>query len=205
MKKPLIIFLAISSILIALFILLIIISFTTVRPTTDLINKSIAQGLSKLVRIPVGIPSPALSFDETVYLWEMETLDKEVTGVRLVHETGLSDFQDKINVVLELQENGDPSIFNKVLPAIIADPQSLNSALDPQKANLSANESVGYTGIELAIRESTGQTISIKWDFRKENLSPELPGLYSKLNIYPQPALRFLYELPNIILGLLSG
>jgi len=186
-------------------ITVIIISFTIIKPTTEAINKNIAQGLSKLGRIPVGIPSPALTFDETVYLWEMETLDKEVTGVRLIHQTGFAKSQTKITVVLELAENGDPSIFNKVLPAIIADEQSLNSARDPQKANLSENVNVGYTNIDLSLRESTGQTINIKWDFQKENLNPELPSLYSKLNIYPEPLLRFLYAFPSIILGILSG
>lgn len=206
MKKILVIsIISFFVVVIILFITATIVSFTIIKPTTESINKSIAKGLSKTVRIPTGIPSPTLTFDETVYSWEMETLDKEVTGVRLIHQTGFAKSQTKITVVLELAENGDPSIFNKVLPAIIADPQSLNSARDPQKANLSANETVGYSNIELSLRQSTGQTIRITWNFPKEKINQNLPNLYSKLAIYPEPLLRFLYGLPSIILGALSG
>ena len=205
MKKPLIIFAALFSFLLILFVVLVIISFTIVRPTVESINKSIAEGLSKLIRIPTGIPSPALGFDQTVYAWEMETLEKEVTGVRVIHGTGLPKYQDKINVVLELSENGDPSIFNKVLPAIIVDEQSLSSAQDPQKANYAVNDSVGYSELALGLRESTGQTVKISWNFTKEKLNSQLPSLYTKINPYPEPLLRFLYEIPSVILGLLSG
>lgn len=204
MKKPLIIFSAIFIFLVFIIVGSIILGFTIVKPTVEQINQNIAQNLSKLVRIPKGIP-PAFGFDKTEYLWEMETIEKEVTAVKLTHLTGIPKNQDKITIILELPENGDPSIFNKVLPAVIADGQSLNSALDPQKANFSPNESVGYESLNLALRQSTGQTVKITWSFEKGKLGPELPNLYSKLSIYPEPILRFLYEIPNFTIGLLSG
>lgn len=182
-----------------------IISFATVKPTARSINDSLANYFSKIVRIPKGIPPPSYDFDQTTYFWEMETLEKEVIGVRFKHQTGFSKNQDAIEVTLEMPQNGDPSIFGKVLPAIIADSQSLNSAQDPKKANLSENQQIGYKSIELELKESTGQTTKITWIIPKSNLTEDLKSLYNKFYNYPEPILRFLYALSEFTLGLFRG
>lgn len=189
----------------ALIIAAEIISFTTVKPTARSINDSLASYFSKIVRIPKGIPPPGYDFDETTYFWEMETLEKEVVGVRFKHQTEFSKNKDTIEATLEMLENGDPSIFGKVLPAIIADSQSLNSAQDPKKANLLENPQIGYKSIELELKESTSQTTKIIWIFPKSNLTEDLKSLYNKFYNYPEPILRFLYGLSEFTLGLFRG
>jgi hypothetical protein len=205
-KKKLLIA-AVVAILILIFLLVatIISSFTVVKPTTQSIDQKLAQKMASIVRIPQGIPLPSHDFEETVYFWEMETLEKEVIGVRFKYQTGFSKNEDKIEAVLEMPEKGDPSIFNKVLSAVIADRQSLEAAQDPQKANLSVNQSVGYQQIRLAVKPETKQTIKIIWDFDKTSLGEDLHRDYLKLERFPTFLLKILYGLPNLIIGLFSG
>lgn len=206
MKKPLIItIIGIFSTLATLFVAALVVGFTIVVPTTEAINTQLAKDLAKIVAIPQFIPSPALSFDQTSYLWEMETREGEVTPVRFHHDTAFSKDQKEIKAVLELPQGGDPSIFVKVLPAVITDEKSLRSAQDPQKADLSPNPNAGYKQISIRIREETKQTTKITWEFEKSALSPQLQNLYAKLAVYPPTLLRFLYHLPKVTLEMLSG
>lgn len=203
MKKILIIVAALIFLLIAAFIFAIYYSFTTVKPTTEQINQDLASYFSRVVYIPKGIPPPIQGFEETIYFWEMETLEKEVVGVRLKHNTAFEKNQKVITLTLEMEEKGDPSIFNKVMPAVIADQQSLSSAREPEKANLSANEEVGYNGIKLSVIPERKQTTQVIWEFEKSNLPEELKSKFKKLENLP--ALGFLYSLPHFILSLFSG
>ena len=154
--------------------------------------------------LPQGI-GPSLDFDKTDYFWEMEMPEHEVVGVRLSHNTAFQKDQNIIYLTLEKEEKGDPSIFNKVLPAVIADPQSLAAAQDPPKANLGANTKYAYNNIKLATKPETNQTTKITWEFEKSKLPDDLKEQYQKLDSIPPSLLKFLYSLPHFIIALFSG
>jgi len=107
-------------------------------------------------------------------------------------------------VTLEMPENSDPSIFTKVLPAVIADAQTLKSATDPLKQNLNGNKNVGFEKIALEKDKKNNQTIKVSWKYSKENLPEEIKKLYGKLN-YPQALLKTFYKIPNFLLSLAKG
>lgn len=180
-------------------------SFAVVRPTTQEINDKLKTlVLSKIVRIPEAIPQPGYDFSQTSYEWEMETNAGEVTGIRFNYTPAFSKNDKDITVTLEMPENGDPSIFTKVLPAVIADEQSLKSATDPLKQNLNGNKNAGFEKIALEKDKKNSQTIKISWKYSKENLPEEIKSLYKKLN-YPQALLKTFYKIPNFLLSLARG
>lgn len=206
MKKAIILSIASVFIILIGFIWYVIsVSFNQVRPITTEINKNITKDLSKVVRIPEGIAPPMRDFNQTIYSWEMETPAKEVTGVTFKYTPSFAKKDGKIVAALEMPENGDPSIFNKVIEAIIVDEQSLSAARDPQKANLGANDKSGYNSIKLAVSPKSGQTTKITWEFDKKNLSNELNSSYTQINKIPGFALEFLYKLPGFVISLLKG
>lgn len=205
MKKLALIFVISSAfILLVLLITVIIVSFTVIKPTTDAINRKLAKKFAKIVRIPQGIPPPVYGIDTTSYFWEMETLEKEVTGVRFMYDPAFTGDKKQIEAVLEMPQNGDPSIFNKVLAAVVSDQQTVKSAQDIEKANLSANVDAGYGKIDLTLKPETKQVVRITWTFNKNNLEDDLANDYQKLAKYPRPVFSFLYGLPHLIIGLLS-
>ena len=204
MKKIIIIAVLAFAIVLVLFILAAVYAFKTVKPASKVINQNLAQFFSQVIYLPQGV-GPSLDFDKTDYFWEMETRQNEVVGVRLSHNTAFQKNQNIIQLTLEKEEKGDPSIFNKVLPAVIADPQSLSAAQDPQKANLNANPKYGYSSIKLAVKPETNQTTKITWEFEKSKLPEELKVQYQKLDTIPASLLKFLYSLPHFILELFSG
>lgn len=205
MKKLLLVIALLVILLTILLITTIVYSFQTVKSTTQEINADLAQNFSKIIYIPRGIPAPIQGYSETIYFWEMETPEKEVVGIRLKHDTAFSKNQKIIKLTLEREEKGDPSIFNKVLPAVITDKQSLDSARDLQKANLAANREAGYQNIKLSVLPETTQTIQIVWEFEKSSLPEELQAKYRKFESIPEPILKFLYALPHFILSLFSS
>ena len=206
MKKFAIIFAAIVAIfLISAIAAGIVISFTVVKPTTKAINQKLVEHFAKIVRIPQGILPPNVGFDLTSYSWEMETIEKEVTGVKFSYNPAFVRNQNVILATLEMPEGGDVSIFNKVLGAVVSDKQSLNSALDIEKANLSANQDAGYSKINLSIKPETKQTIKITWEYDKSKLGNDLSQDYAKLAKYPPSLLGIFYGLPHLIIGLLGG
>ena len=191
--------------IIASIITAIIISFTVVKPTTEAINQKLAEHFAKIVRIPKGILPPNIGFDLTSYSWEMETIEKEVTGIKFSYNPAFVRNQSVILATLEMPEGGDVSIFNKVLGAVVSDKQSLNSALDIEKANLSANQDAGYSKINLSVKPETKQTIKITWEYDKSKLGNDLSNDYTKLAKYPPSLLGIFYGLPHLIIGLLGG
>lgn len=206
MKKTLIIGAATCVIsVIALLITVVFISFSQIKPITESINRNLAQNFAKIVYIPKGITPPAFTFDETAYFWEMETPQNEVIGIHLKYQTGFTKNQESIEVTLEMPEKGDPSIFTKVLPAVITDKKSLTSAVDPQKADLSANEKAGYNNLKLIQTPTTSQTIKIIWNFPKTAFGEETAKLYQQLTKYPEFVLRLLYGIPNLTFSLLGA
>ena len=206
MKKITIIFLLLVIIfLIVLAVAAVIASFVIVKPTTEAINQKLTEHFSKIVRIPKGILPPNIDFNQTSYLWEMETTEKEVIGVKFTYTPAFLKDQNVIVATLEMPEGSDASIFDKILPAIITDKQSVNSALDVKKANLSANQESGYSKIMLSVKEDTQQTVKITWQYDKVNLTEDLTQEYTKLAAYPSFILKILYSLPHLVIGLLGG
>src|SRR3989344_7274124 len=180
-------------------------SFVVVKPTTQLINDKLASTVfSKIVRIPQGIPRPSYDFSQTGYEWEMETNAGEVTAVRFNYNPAFSKDDNYIIVTLEMPENSDPSIFTKVLPAVISDEQTLKSATDPLKKNLNGNKGAGYEKIALEKDKKNNQTIKISWKYSKGNLPESIKQLYSKLN-YPQAVLKTFYKIPGFLVNLARG
>lgn len=188
--------------LVVIFIYAVYISFKTIKPTTEAINNDLEKQFSKIIYFPKGIPRPSYDFNETRYLWEMETPSGEVTSIKVKYNPEFLKDEKRIQLSLEMPENGDPSLFNKVMPAVVADKQSLDSALDPKKANLGPNKNAGYENINLTTKPETNQTIQIVWNFKKEDLSEELKSKYQKLSSYPKPILKFLYGLPHFAMSL---
>ncbi|TSC69886.1 MAG: hypothetical protein CEO12_674 [Parcubacteria group bacterium Gr01-1014_46] len=183
----------------------VIYSFAVVKPTTEAINKNLAKHFGKIVYIPEGIPPPGRDFNDITYFWEMETPAKEVTPIRFKYHTGFSKNQHILQAILELPEGGDPSIFGKVMPAVIADRRSLESARDPQKANLAANSEAGYSALKLTVNATTSQTVKIIWDFEKGSFDEETLKLYRKLHKLPEPLTRILFTLPSFTISLLGA
>lgn len=206
MKKIIVIVIAVSAIgSIVTLATLIYSSFSKIKPAAETINKDLAAHFKKIVRIPELIPPPIQNFEETAYFWEMETIENEVIGVRFKHTTGFAKDQKTIIATLEMSENGDPSIFTKVLPAIIVDKQSLDSALDVKKANFSPNEEAGYKSFKLAVDQKNNQTIKISWEFEKSKLNENLLASYAVLAKHPQQILELLYNIPKFAQSLFAG
>src|SRR3989344_4709692 len=156
-KKIVLILIGIILVLLAIFVYAVIIGFTKINPTTKKINHLLAQKLLSVVRIPQGIPPPFQGFDETLYFWEMETIEKEVTGVRFKYTPVFSNKLQTLEVVLEKPENDDSSIFEKVLPAVVLDKKTLDAVGNSKNPDLSANEEVGYNSIQLFVDEKTSK------------------------------------------------
>lgn len=205
--KKFVIILVVASALIFIIVLSVatFIAFKVVGPTTATINKDLEAYINHVVRIPEGIQRPSIDYSEIKYFWEMETLEKEVTGVNFMYTPAYSKNQNSIEATLEIPQNSDPSIFNKVLPAVISDEQSLKSAQDPPKANLAANPAAGYKSISLSTLPSTGQTTKIIWEFSKNDLPEDLQKSYQKLQKFPEPILSILYGLPHFLISLVQG
>jgi len=177
------------------------VSFTYIKPATEAINLKLAKKFAKVVRIP-KIPPQTTSFGETLYFWEMETTAAEVVGVNFRHSTGFSKSQDKIEAILELPPSGDASIFAKVLPAIVADSQSLSASQDIEKANFDANKEAGYLSIRLSVKPETKQTTRIIWNFDKNYFLEDISDEYAKLQRIPEPVLKNLYLFQKLIIDL---
>lgn len=204
-KRLVLVILIFLVIFISLIIWAIYLSFAVVRPTTEEINKKLASLVfSKIVRIPVGIQRPSYEFGQTRYFWEMETNQKEVTGVNFTYNPAFTKTEDRIIASLEMPQNGDPSIFTKVLPAIVSDDQSLKSAQEPNTPNLSGSLLAGYTKIELSQDVKNNQTTKIVWTYEKSKIPEEIKKLYAKLN-YPPKILKILDSIPGFLINLARG
>lgn len=181
-------------------------AFTTVEPITQKIDKGLEAAFTRTVRIPVdSIPRPSREFGQITYLWEMETLDKEVIEVRFTYTPAYTAEQKEVVSSLEMTEKGDPSIFDKVLPALLADEQSLTSARDPQKANFGASEKAGFSKMAIAKDARGDKTIKITWTYNKEEIGKDIKEDYQKLEKYPTWMLENLYSIPGYLRDLVKG
>lgn len=203
MKKPLIIILGILVIFICIFTFAVIISFKVVKQTTDKINFALKDNFQTIVRIPAPIPPETKSFDQTRYIWEMETTAGEVVKVRFTHDTAFSKSSTKIIATLEMEPGGDPGVFDKVLPAVIADKQTIISVGDSNNRNLNANPQQGYDKIEFTI-SNTDKVLKVVWQYNKEVFVSKNQNLYSKIYGYRERILIGLYILQRGILQIFS-
>lgn len=207
MKKFLLIFTAIFFVLVIIvFFAALIISFKFVKQTTDLVNEDLKSKFTQtIVRIPEEARPTHRDFTTTIYNWEMETNQNEVTTVIFKHDTGFSKEQNKIVATLQMDQVGDPSLFNKVLPAVIADKQSLVSAQNVQNAKLDANPEALYTKINLYSYEGRSEQVSkITWDFDRDAIGKDSKNLYILLQKYPPWLVKTLYALQSATLQILS-
>jgi len=183
-----------------------ILSFKVIKKTTDQINSGLNNQFQQLVLIPQVVPPSYRGFYQTTYRWEMETPQNEVIKVVFTHDTGFPKSQSKITATLSMEPGADASLFNKVLPAVIADKQALSSAQDYEHANLGANDQIGYD--KLTLEPVTGdntKVTKITWEFEKSKLTKNEDDLYRKLNNFPESLLKMLYSLQQFTIGIFSG
>lgn len=182
------------------------ISFKVVKKTTDQINIDLNSKFQQIVLIPQVIPPSYRGFYQTTYNWEMETPQNEIIKVVFTHDTGFPRSQNKITATLSMEPNADASLFNKVLPAVIADNQALTSAQHFELANLSANNEIGYKKISLEPVEGDNTRMTrITWEFDKNELTKGEEELYNKLNKLPEPILKYLYSIQQFTIKAFSG
>lgn len=204
-RKIIFTIIALVLLFIAAIIFTVVTAFKVIKPTTDAINRDIVRDIAKTIEVPKGIAFPAQDFYQTTYTWQMITPQKEVTPVIFTYTPAFLKNTGKIVATLSMPENGDPSVFGKVLEGIIVDKKSLQSAKYPQEANLEASPQAGYSKIHLSVTPKTSQTTSISWEFEKKNLSSDLNIQYKKLNSYPSFVLKFLYSLHGFVIDLFKG
>src|SRR4030042_2321166 len=191
--------------LIIIFSLVIYFSFFKVKPTADALNYKLAEKFSKIVRIPTGLPRPQKSYAKTSYYWEMETLQKEAVGVKFEFDPAYTPGQEIITLILDMPQGGDPSVFHKVLPAVISDSQSLTAASDPQKADFEGNKEAGYTSIKVYRDQNNVKTVRIIWEFNKADFDENIKNLYAQLDKYPHSLLKIFIILPIMARELIAG
>lgn len=197
-------------ILVAVFLIFtvaaIVFAFTKTKPTTERINRRLTDKFQKIVRIPTDIVIAKYTFDETLYIWEMTTPQNEAVPVRFTYSPDFLKTREKMEATLEMVTGGDPSIFDKVLAALIADGKTLKAVQDSENAEFSPNPDAGYTSYQLFLDTHTGKVVKIVWEFEKQSLADdETKKLYTQLNSLPPKAVRVLYEVPQVILGVLQG
>ena len=184
----------------------IVFAFVKTKPTTEKINRQLTETFQKVVRIPTDIVIAKYTFDETLYIWEMTTPQNEAVPVSFTYNPDFLKTQGKTQATLEMVSGGDPSIFDKVSSAVIADEKTLKAVQDTENADFSPNPQIGYTSYQLFLDPHTGKVVKIVWEFEKQNLiDDETENLYTQLNSLPPKAVRALYEVPQVILGVLQG
>lgn len=204
MKKAFLIFtLLFIFIVILLISTSIYLSYKFIRPQIKAVNLSLEDEFIKVVNIPRDSARLNLNFGNVYYFWEMETPQNEVVGIYFRYDPDYLANSGEIVSKLEMAEGQDASIFSKVLPALIVDPESLTYAQDATKeiANITLNKSFKDVTVE---RNKNNQAIAIYWTYDRNKITRDLKA-YSILNSYPKPTLKILYEIPNIIVGLFAG
>ena len=187
-------------------VFVIVFAFTKTKPTTEKINQNLTDKFQKIVRIPTDIVISKYTFNETLYIWEMTTPQNEAVPVKFTFNPDFLNNQEITQATLEMVSGGDPSIFDKVSAAVIADEKTLRSAQDIVNADFSPNEEIGYTSYKFFYDARTGKVTKIVWEFERQSLiDNETENLYTQLNSLPPKAVRALYEIPQVILGVLQG
>ena len=184
----------------------IVFAFTKTKPTTEKINQKLTDKFQKIVRIPTGIVIAKYTFDETLYIWEMTTPQNEAVPVSFSYNPDFLKTEGKTQATLEMVQGGDPSIFDKVSAAVIADEKTFRAVQDTEHADFSPKKEAGYVSYQLFYDAKTGKVVKIVWEFEKQSLiDDKTKNLYTQLNSLPPKAVRALYEVPQVILGVLQG
>ena len=184
----------------------IVFAFTKTKPKAEKINQKLTDKFQKIVRIPTDIVIAKYTFGETLYIWEMTTPQNEAVPISFTYNPDFLNNQEITQATLEMVQGGDPSIFDKVSAAVIADEKTLKAVQDTANADFSPNPQIGYTSYQLFFDPHTGKVVKIVWEFEKQILvDDEIDSLYTQLNSLPPKAVRALYEIPRVILGVLQG
>ena len=206
MKKWLVIVGILIGVFLVFLVITIVFAFTKTKPTAEKINQKLTDKFQKIVRIPTNIVIAKYTFDSTLYIWEMTTPQNEAVPVSFSYNPDFLNNQGKTQVTLEMVQGGDQSIFDKVSAAVIADEKTLKSVQDTVNADFSPNPQIGYTSYKFFYDARTGKAVKIVWEFEKQSLvDSETENLYTQLNSLPPKAVRALYEVPRVILGVLQG
>ena len=206
MKKWVVAIEALVVIFLVFTVFVIVFAFTKIKPTAEKINQKLTDKFQKIVRIPTNIVIAKYTFDSTLYIWEMTTPQNEAVPVSFNYNPDFLRTQGKTQATLEMVSGGDPSIFDKVSAAVIADQKTLKAVQDTANADFSPNEEIGYTSYKFFYDTRTGKIVKIVWEFEKQSLvDSETKNLYTQLNSLPPQAVRALYEIPRVILGVLQG
>ena len=206
MKKWVVTIAGIVVIFLVFTVAVIVFAFTKTKPTAEKINQKLTDKFQKIVRIPTNIVIAKYTFDSTLYIWEMTTPQNEAVPVSFAYNPDFLRTEVKTQATLEMVQGGDPSIFDKVSAAVIADQKTLKSVQDTEHADFSPNEEIGYTSYKFFLDTKKGKVTKIVWEFEKQSLvDSEIENLYTQLNSLPPKAVRALYEIPRVILGVLQG
>ena len=206
MKKWVVTIAGIVVIFLVFTVAVIVFAFTKTKPTAEKINQKLTDKFQKIVRIPTNIVIAKYTFDSTLYIWEMTTPQNEAVPVSFAYNPDFLRTEGKTQATLEMVQGGDPSIFDKVSAAVIADQKTLKSVQDTEHADFSPNEEIGYTSYKFFLDTKKGKVTKIVWEFEKQSLvDSEIENLYTQLNSLPPKAVRALYEIPRVILGVLQG
>jgi len=196
--------LAIAVSLVLVIIIAVTLSFTLLKKNTDNLIKAQRDKLLTIINVPNAVPPSNPTFNSVTYTWEMETMQKEVTGVNILQTTGLERADEKIIVVLEKSAGGDASIFDKVLPAVIKDTQVLNAAYSPEKITHLENGKTGFKSVTIQ-RDNSDKIAKITWEFNKKEFGENADAYYDKINSMPESAIKILYNIQNIIISAFSA
>lgn len=205
MSKVTIAILATITIVFFLAISIVILSFTFFKKNSDELIRSQRDKLLTIVNVPNAVPPSNPTFDSITYTWEMETTQKEVATVNVLQTTGLNRSENKILVVLEKAPAGDPSVFDKVLPAVIADSEVLEAAFSREKLTSLESGQTGFNRVAIERDASGDKVIKITWEFDKEEFGTESRAIYDKLQSLPPAVVTTLYAVQSIVIAAFSG
>ena len=172
------------------------------KPNSRIITQELNLQLKKIVNIPEGL-STGTSYDKNSFTWEMITPEKEVVGVNFDYDPAYPKYKDKVAASLEMAEGGDPAIFDKALPALVADENSLRVVMGSGGSESSTAAGLKYSRINV-VHDSSGRVIKVIWDISKSSLKENRVD-YSSLSNFPDFALRHLYSLYDYVRDALKG
>lgn len=187
------------TLLFALLLATIIFSFTFLKKNTDELIKTQRDKLITLINVPNAVPPSNPTYNSVTYSWEMETPQKEVATASVVQTTGLIKADRSVLVILEKTPGGDASVFEKVLPAVIADKEVLKAAFSDEKVSNLENGQTGFKKASIERDLSSGKVVKVVWEFDKNSFGEKSTELYGKLN-KPELLIKILYAVQNIII-----
>lgn len=169
-----------------------ILSFKVTKKNTDKINESLKKEFARIVRIPEVVGPNFKSLQTVSYKWDMVTNENEITPVEFIHDTAIARNQNKIIAILQMPQGADPSVFHKVIPAVVSDTRTVSALEGLEDSNLGPSEEIGYNEVKLN-HSTSGKVIEIVWEFDKDKLVKDSKDYYNKLYQYPEWLVKILY------------